>query len=195
MCLAQETQLTWPPQLPGGKTAVTHTSEAFLKPVGTLADGVQIAKAAPTIDFLYYQGQTYLGKPWSVWGDSVAADGKYYSAIGDHLAPDGNAQIYSYDPAGKELKLLVSAKEFLNMPEGHYMPGKIHSRLDLGNDGWLYYATHRGSTGITTDKYHYKGDWILRTHPETGETQIVAHGPVPKHCIPTSVLDPDRMIF
>ncbi len=81
------------------------------------------------------------------------------------------------------------------MPEGNYVPGKIHSRIDRGRDGWLYFSTHRGSTRVTIDKYHYKGDWILRHHPSSGKTEIVSRGPVPKHCIPTSVLDPDRMIF
>jgi hypothetical protein len=65
----------------------------------------------------------------------------------------------------------------------------------MGRDGWLYFATHRGSTRVTTDQYFFKGDWILRTHPATGRTEVVAHGPVPKHSIPTGLLDPDRLIF
>jgi hypothetical protein len=48
---------------------------------------------------------------------------------------------------------------------------------------------------VTTDRDYFKGDWILRTHPVTGRTEIVAHGPVPKHSIPAGVLDPDRLIF
>jgi hypothetical protein len=81
------------------------------------------------------------------------------------------------------------------LPDGHYSPGKIHSRLDLGDDGWLYFSTHRGSTKVTTDQYHYKGDWIVRVQPESGKSEVVAQGPVPKHCIPCSVLDPKRLIF
>lgn len=45
------------------------------------------------------------------------------------------------------------------------------------------------------DQYHYKGDWILRTHSETGKSEVVAQGPVPNHAIPNSLLDPDRLIF
>jgi hypothetical protein len=86
-------------------------------------------------------------------------------------------------------------RKVLNLPEGHYTPGKIHGRLDLGDDGWLYFSTHRGSPKVTNDQYHYKGDWILRCHPETGKTEVVVQGPVPKHCIPNSVLDPKRLIF
>src|SRR5205085_2787615 len=69
-------------------------SDDFLKGPATLDKGVAVAKEAPTIDFLYYPGQNYPGKPWSNWGDSVAAGGKYYASIGDHMAVGGRG-----DPA------------------------------------------------------------------------------------------------
>ena len=188
-------EVTYPPTLPDKKEVVTDTSDAFLKPPATLREGVAVAKAAPTVDFLYYPGQTYPGKPWSNWGDSLAANGKYYASVGDHLAPQGNGFVYEYDPATKRFRQLLDLRKLLALPEGHYAPGKIHSRLDLGDDGWLYCSTHRGSTAVTTDKYHYQGDWIVRTHPATGKAEVVAQGPVPKHCIPNSVLDPKRLIF
>jgi len=81
---------TFPPKLPDGKDVVTDTSEAFLKPGSTLKSGVEIAKTAPAIDFMYFPGQDYAGKPWSNWGDSIAAGGKYYASIGDHLSPAGD---------------------------------------------------------------------------------------------------------
>jgi hypothetical protein len=187
--------VTFPPALPGGKEVVTDTADAFLKPAATLRSGVAVARTPPTVDFLYYPGQTYPGKPWSAWGDSLAANGKYYASVGDHLAPSGNAFVYEYDPQRKSFRLLADVKRLLGLPEGHYTPGKIHSRLDLGEDGWLYFATHRGSTKATTDQYHYQGDWILRCHPATGKAEVVVRGPVPKHCIPCSVLDPKRLTF
>ena len=189
------TESSYPPTLPGGVSMVSDTSPAFLEPTASLREGVEVARTAPTVDFLYYPEQTYPGNPWSVWGDGLAIAGKYYSAIGDHLAPRGNAFVYEYDPGTKKLRTLVNVKKLLDLPEGHYVPGKIHSRIDMGSDGWLYFSTHRGSTRVTIDKYHYKGDWIIRHHPESGETEIAARGPVPKHCIPSSVLDPERLIF
>lgn len=192
---ATASDLTWPPRLAGGKTVVSDTSADFLKSPVELRPGVTVAKTAPLVDFLYYPEQNYPGSPWSVWGDGLAVGDKYYSAIGDHAAPQGNGFVYEYDSTTGELTTLVNTTDVLRLPEGHYMPGKIHSRLDMGSDGWLYYSTHRGSTRVTTDKYHYKGDWIFRTHPETKKTEIVTQGPVPKHCIPTSLLDPDRLIF
>lgn len=188
-------ELSFPPSLPGGRTVASDTSEEFLEPPDSIDPEVEIARTPPNVDFLYYPGQGYPGKPWSVWGDGLAAGGKYYSAIGDHLAPRGNAFLFEYDPGTKRLRTLVDVQKLLGLPEGHYTPGKIHSRIDLGSDGWLYFATHRGSTRVTTDEYHYRGDWIIRHHPRTGKTEIVARGPVPKHCIPTSVLDPGRLIF
>jgi hypothetical protein len=201
---AAVTAPTFPPTLPDQKKFVTDTSPKFLKPAASLKDGIAIATTAPTVDFLYYPGQDYEGKPWSNWGDGLAVNGKYYSAIGDHLAVNakgntehgtGTAFVFEYDPNTKELRELVNVAKLLDMPVGHYTPGKIHTRLDLGDDGWIYFGTHRGSTKVTTDQYHYQGDWILRTHSQTGKSEVVVQGPVPKHCIPNSVLDPERLIF
>jgi hypothetical protein len=124
----------------------------------------------------------------------------YYTSIGDHLAPRGRAQVYEYNSDSRELRMLVDIREFLengNMPETmDYTPGKVHSRIDMGKDGWLYYSTHRGSTqNNTTDARGYLGDWIFRTNPQTGVTEIAARYPVEKHTIPASVLDPERMIY
>ena len=184
-----------PPALPGGQAVATDTADDFLKPPTTLRDGVSIARAVPTIDFMYFPGQTYPGKPWSNWGDGSVANGKYYTAVGDHLAPAGNAFVFEYDPATKGLRQLVDVRKVLNRPDGHYTPGKIHTRVDRGSDGWLYFATHRGSEGVTTAANHYTGDWIIRCHPETGKAEVVAHAPVLKHSIPCGMLDPDRLIF
>jgi hypothetical protein len=183
------------PRLPGGQRSATDQSSDFLKPGGNLRPDVKIASTPPTVDFLYYPEQTYQGNPWSVWGDGVAIAGKYYSAIGDHHAPAGSAFLFEYDAVTHAFRTLLDVRKFLNLPDGHYSPSKIHSRIDLGNDGWLYFATHRGSTRVTTDRYHFTGDWILRTHPGTGHTEVVVRAPVAKHSIPTGLLDPERQIF
>ncbi|MEX2138802.1 MAG: hypothetical protein WD894_06040 [Pirellulales bacterium] len=188
-------ELTFPPQLPGGKSVVTDRSTDFLEAPATLRNDVEVAKTPPTIDFALFPGQDYPGKPWSAWGESIVASGKYYASIGDHLAPAGNAFVYEYDQERKTFRKLLDLAALLKLPDGHYAPGKIHTRLDLGSDGWLYCATHRGSTRVTTDEYHYRGDWIVRCDPKTGKAEVVAHAPVPKHCIPNGALDPARLIF
>src|SRR5262249_24927435 len=93
--------LPFPPKLPGDKLVVTESSPDMLKPPADLREGIAIAKTPPTIDFAFVPGQDYPGKPWSNWGDSIAANGKYYLSIGDHLAPAGNGFVYEYDPAAK----------------------------------------------------------------------------------------------
>jgi hypothetical protein len=185
----------YPPALPGGKPSATLRTDELLRRPATLRKGVAVATEAPTVDFLYYPSQTYKGSPWSCWGDGSAVGGKYYSAIGDHAGPAGNAFVYEYDAAGKKLRLLVDLRKVLALPDGHYTPGKIHTRVDVGRDGWVYFATHRGSTRVTIDRYHYRGDWIVRHHPATGKTELVAHGPVGKQCIPCGVLDARRLIY
>ncbi|MBN2507060.1 MAG: hypothetical protein JXQ71_10230 [Verrucomicrobia bacterium] len=192
---AASSPLTWPPRLPQGQTLVRDRTEAFLRPTPTLRPGVVVARTPPVIETMYYPGQSYAGNPWSCWGDGVAVTGRYYSAIGDHLAPGGNAFLYEYDAARRTLRQAVDVRQVLALPDGHYTPGKIHSRLDPGADGWLYFATHRGSPRVTTDAHHYRGDWILRYHPGRTTAEVVAAAPIPRHSIPASVLDPGRLIF
>lgn len=192
---AHAAEPTYPPTLPSGKSVVTDKSDDFIQAPATLKAGVKMAKTTPTVDFAWFPGQDYAGKPWSNWGDSLAVGDKYYASVGDHLAPAGNAFVYEYDPQAKTFRQLLDLKKLLNLPEGHYAPGKIHSRLDMGSDGWIYCSTHRGSTKVTTDQYHYKGDWIVRIDPKSGKSEVVVQAPVPKHCIPTSVLDPERLIY
>jgi len=198
---AEEPELDWPPRLPGGKHVDSGSSPLLLKPTDTLRKGVTIAATPPTIDFMYYDAQTYHVKStlWSVWGDGLAVGEKYYSAIGDHMAPHGNAFVYEYDSTTQRLVRVVDLQQLLKLPQSHYTPGKIHSRLDLGSDGWLYFSTHRGSTkvGLAENRRHnhFKGGYIIRFNPEQKKTEIVAHAPLQWQCIPASVLDGDRLIF
>ena len=124
-------ELEWPPKLPDGKAVRTDHSDVFLKHRAELKEGVEVAKVAPTVDFLYFDAQTYAGKPWSVWGDGLAVEDKFYTSIGDHLAPMGNAFVYEYDAGTKQLRLLSDVRSVLKRPEGWYTPGKIHSRIDV----------------------------------------------------------------
>lgn len=190
-----EPEVSYPPTLPGGKELVTDTSPDFLKPPATLLPGVNIAKTPPTVDLAYFPGQDHRGNPWSNWGDSLFANGKYYASIGDHLAPSGSAFIYEFDPATKKFRLLLDVKKLLGLPAGRYTPGKIHTQLALARDGWIYCGTHRGGTRATDGDKDYKGDWLIRVHPVTAKAEIIAEGPVPGHCIPTGLTDPQRLIF
>jgi hypothetical protein len=192
--------LPYPPSLPGGKAFVTEESPDFLKPGPNLREGVTIAKTPPKVDFLFYPEQNYPGNPWSHRSDGIVIGDKYYSSSNDHLAPRGTAHLWEYDAATKKFRQLCDTTKFLEskkaFPESmNYRPGEMQSRIDMGSDGWLYYATDRGSPTVTNDAHGYRGEWVLRTNPKTLETEIVATHPIPRHTIPASVLDPKRMIL
>lgn len=196
--------VTFPPQLPGGATVVTDSSPRFLAPSKALRKEVAVAKTPPTVDFRYYPGQDYEGEPWSVWGDGTFAEGRYVSAIGDHLAigvkgdgdhGNGTARVFAYDPQAKTFETVADTTRALNLSPDVYAPGKIHSRVDFASDGWLYFATHRGSEAATTDANGYAGDWILRCRPQGDSCEVVVHAPIPRHAIPASAIDPERLIF
>ena len=195
--------LEWPPKLPNGVEVATDQSSDFLiKPDSVqLEEGVEISETPPIIDFLYFPGQTHQSKLWSVWGDGSTTGTKYFTSIGDHNSPRGEGQVYEYDSETKKIRLLMNVKEFLEqsgmLPKDmDYTPGKIHSRTEMGSDGWIYFSTHRGSTtDNTTDARGYKGDNIYRVNPKTGQKEIAAVYPMPKHTIPAGVLDPNRLIY
>jgi sialidase-1 len=192
--------LSYPPRLPDGKSVVTERSSEFLKPGPNLRDGVEIARTPPTVDFAFYPEQNYPGNPWSHRSDGIVVGDIYYSSSNDHLAPRGTAHLWEYDAAAKQFRLLCDTTKFLEsvnaFPETmNYRPGEMQSRIDLGSDGWLYYATDRGSPTVTDDAHGYLGEWVLRTHPRTRETEIVSTFPVAKHTLPASVLDPQRMLY
>ena len=192
--------LPYPPKLPDGKTHVTEQSPVFLKPGPNLRPGVAIARTPPAVDFLFYPEQNYPGNPWSHRSDGIVVGDKYYSSSNDHLAPRGTAHLWEYDASTKQFRLLCDTTKFLESvkafpPDMNYRPGEMQSRIDLGSDGWLYYATDRGSPTVTNDAHGYKGEWVLRTNPRTLETQIVYTHPIEKHTIPASVLDPQRLIL
>ncbi len=199
----EKLKLPWPPSLPNGKMVATDVSNEFLtKPERVkLAEGTLIAKTAPKVDFMYFQGQTEYSKLWSVWGDGSTEGTKFFTSIGDHKIPRGKVQIYEYDSKTKKLRQLMDVKKFLEEsgtmpPTMDYTPAKIHGRTDVGPGGWVYFSTHRGSlVDNTTDARGFKGDWIMRVNYKTGKQEIVSAFPMPKHGMPASVLDPKRMIF
>src|SRR5690606_1087026 len=128
----------WPPTLPEGATVVTDRSESFITvpPRASLTPGTEVATTPPTIDFMFLPGQTYPGNPWSNWGDGLAVGShRFYTSIGDHLAPAGTARVFAYDAEKRELRLLVDTDTWLEesgtVPATtSYRPAKIHTRID-----------------------------------------------------------------
>jgi len=189
--------LTWPPALPDG-TAATGSSPLLLQPTATLRAGVHIAQTPPKVTFAYFDCQTYApakGGLWSNWGDGfVGPDGVFYTSIGDHNAPTGNAFLCAYD--GASLRALTDLQTLKPFQPGQYMPGKIHSQIGLGKDGALYFSTHRGSTKVATMAgAEFKGDWIVKYDLKSGRAERIADSPLPLQSLPTGMLDGERLLF
>jgi hypothetical protein len=194
---AKRYPVPFPPQLPDGQTVLTLETDEFLKPGPTLREGVEIAKVAPKVDFVYYPGQDYPGNPWSHRSDGIVVGDVYYTSSNDHLAPVGTAHLWAYNGATKQFRHLCDTAKFLESqgafpPDMNYRPGEMQSRIDLGSDGRLYYCTDRGSPTVTHDGNGWKGEWILATDPKTGASEIIAQWPVDRHTMPCSLVDSER---
>ena len=85
----------------------------FLKPGPNLRDGVDVAQLPPLVEFTYYPGQDYAGNPRCFRGVGCVRQGKYYSALCDHLAPLGTAKLYEYDADKQSFRLLLETARFL----------------------------------------------------------------------------------
>lgn len=184
------------PVLPNGQARVVSSSPSLVQKPFFMdkLQGLTIAKHAPTVIFSFLPGQDHApgpGRCWSYWGRGIPIGGKYYTAFGDHHL---TTYVVEWNPETGEGRILADMRKVLNLPEDQYTPGKIHSQLTLGKDGWIYYSTHNGGAN-TLKKFVYNGDWIFRTHPETGKTEIVAQAPAGPASIPNGFADPERMIF
>ena len=63
--IIRDTDLPYPPKLPGNRNVVTDQSKKFLVGPESIKKSVKIAATPPTVDFLFYPQQNYPGKPWS----------------------------------------------------------------------------------------------------------------------------------
>ncbi len=87
----------------------------------------------PRIEAVIYPHPDYEGKPWSQWGQGlVLDDGRFLSAIGDEIGPDGNSYLYEYDPATKTLTQIIDVLAITDHTPGDWGFGKIHAQMVRG---------------------------------------------------------------
>ncbi len=113
-----------------------------------------------------YPHPDYKGNPWSQWGQGIAlADGRYLSAIGDHLGPDGNSFVYEFDPATSELRQIIDVRSQIDHVAGEWGFGKVHAQMVAGPCDDVYFATYWGSRNGLAYTDTYQGDRIFRIEP------------------------------
>lgn len=139
----------------------------------------------PRVEAIVYPRPDYEGRPWSQWGQGlVLEDGRFLSAIGDHLGVDGNSYLYEYAPDSGELTLLTDVLSLTEHDPGAWGYGKVHGQMVPGPCGEVYFSTYWGdSTGIAFGPT-YEGDRLFRIDP-VGNTIADLGVPVPEHGIPS----------
>jgi hypothetical protein len=125
----------------------------------TLADG----NDGRAVRAAVYPRPDYEGDPWSQWGQGVVLDdGRFISAIGDHLGPGGNSFIYEYDPADDRLTQISDVLSLTDHEDGEWGYGKIHAQMVEGPCGEVYAATYWGTVRDLSYEGNYRGDVLLR---------------------------------
>ena len=157
---------------------------AALQQIGG-ADGVTVGAAVYPLP----EGD---GNPWSQWGQGVVLpDGRFVSALGDHLGRDGNSWFYEFDPATGALTRTADVAASLGHQPGDWGYGKVHAPLVLGPCGEVIGATYWGTRTDMEIGGSYRGDHLLRYDPATH--QLASLGvPVEGFGIPSIAISADR---
>jgi hypothetical protein len=147
----------------------------------TMADGGD----GPAVRAAVYPRPDYEGNPWSQWGQGVVLDdGRFISAIGDHIGPDGNSFIYEYDPAEDRLTQISDVLSLTDHQDGEWGYGKIHAQMVTGPCGEVYAATYWGTVRELVYEGNYRGDLLLRLN--TDDRTIENMGPITEeHGVPS----------
>lgn len=138
-----------------------------------------------------YPHPDYVGDPWTQWGQGVALeDGRFFSAIGDHLGPDGNSYVYEFDPETGALNMVGDLLSYVDHEPGSWGYGKVHGQMVPGPCGEIYLASYWGTNNDLQFSGSYEGDILFRLDPE-GRTIANLGVPVGNHGVPSLAGAPD----
>lgn len=149
---------------------------------GDSAELVELGEVGgATISAAIYPHPEYEGNPWSQWGQGIVVeDGRFFSAIGDHLGIDGNSYVYEFDPSSRELTMVGDVLGFVDHVPGTWGYGKIHSQMVPGPCGEIYFSTYWGTFRQIEFQGNYTGDLLFRLDPY-GRTMAPLQVPVEFH--------------
>ena len=163
-------------ELPAGEAFVGGPSTEMID-LGEV-NGMQVEGAV-------YPRPDYPGDPWTMWGQGIAlSDGRFLSAIGDHIGPDGNSFIYEYDPNAGTLATLGDLLSYVDHTPGSWGYGKVHGQMVNGPCGEVYFASYWGTNRDLVYDESYRGDFLFRLDPDA-RTMAALQVPVEEHGIPS----------
>ncbi len=164
--------------------APVQGAAATLQSIGE-ADGISVSAAVYPLP----EGE---GDPWSQWGQGVVLpDGRFVSALGDHLGRDGNSWFYEFDPATDTLTRTADVSAALDHEPGDWGYGKVHAPMVLGPCDEVIAATYWGTRTDLEIGGSYQGDHLLRYDPATHQLSSLGV-PVAGFGIPSIAISPDR---
>lgn len=151
---------------------------------GRKASAVDLGGDGVGVRGLIYPRPEYEGNPWSHWGQgAVTSEGRYFSAIGDHLGADGNSYLYEFDPGTGVITEVANVAATIDPPPGDWGHGKVHGQMVQGPCGEIYAASYWGSRrGI--ERAEYRGGALIRIDP-VARTVADLGVPIPAHGIPS----------
>ena len=139
----------------------------------------------PRVEAIVYPHPDHEGNPWSQWGQGLLLpDGRFLSAIGDHLGADGNSYLYEYSPDSGELMLLTDVLSLTEHEPGAWGYGKIHAPMVPGPCGEVYFSTYWGTSEGLSFGPTYQGDRLFRIDPAKYSVADLGT-PVPEHGLPS----------
>ena len=143
-----------------------------------------------------YPHPQYQGDPWSQWGQGVVlADGRFVSAIGDHLGRDGNSYFYVYDPTTSMLTQVADVHSAVAHAQGAWGYGKVHAPMHAGPCGDVYAFTYWGTRRGLEFSDTYTGDVVLVLNVDSGELTSLGTA-VPFHGVRSAAKAPeDTLLF
>jgi hypothetical protein len=169
------------PSVPGG----CPPSGPPAAPEGPAATLEVLSEDEPRVSAAVYPRPDYEGDPWSQWGQGIALpDGRFLSAIGDHLGRDGNSYLYVFDPSTGALTQFADVHEVVGHQAGDWGYGKIHAPMVAGPCGEVFVTTYWGDSDDIEFGGTYAGDVLLRIDPSTLAVESLG-APVPEHGIPS----------
>jgi hypothetical protein len=150
---------------------------------------------APRVEAFVYPHPDYEGDPWSQWGQGlILADGRFLSAIGDHLGADGNSFLYEYSPETDTLTKLFDVLSLTQHQPGSWGYGKVHAQMVPAPCDDVYFATYWGSReGVRFDA-SYQGDRLFRFDPDRDMIDDLGT-PVPRHGLPSLAWAHDGLLY
>lgn len=179
----------------GGDTA-NSSGKDCPEPAPPPADGLsaRATSLSDTVQAAVYPLPDHEGHPWSQWGIGAFADGKFFSAVGDHCGRNGDSYIYEFDPSTSTLRLLADTRTVVGHQPGAWGYGKVHARMINGADGAIYVTTYWGSNTQLQFGSGYEGDALLRIDPSSGQVTNLGV-PIAHHGVPSLAGSPDGKLL